>query len=289
MTQPRTHYAARPSDDGLTIAFCNMLTPRATRDLNLVTCRLCKKKLEALPFTPDLPAWVPPPPGPAKIGRRNLSTADQRAIEDSKRGGKSRPLFRTMHDALRSWAQVQLDGYASGSVSGSYEALGTMGTLIQSAARGSSSTIRQADVKAEVDKVLAHAFGAWESTHADSLFSEADARSLFLAMEVGRPVIQKVRHRSGDREWIAENERAWHPVTATEIAGETGVSIGVIGSLRKWCRRRVRVELMARGLLGVPPRPVTAEDEENHGRRIAHWVRERHAVDVRRGELEVRG
>ena len=139
MGKTKTHYADRDTKVG-TLSLCGMLAKAATRDREAVTCRLCLGRLSELPFAPsemteDEP-WSPPPEMVARVGARHLSDSDHQAIDESIAGEKKRPLFASMGRALEALMVARVDGYSGGSVSGSYEALGSLGTLIQHERRG---------------------------------------------------------------------------------------------------------------------------------------------------------
>ena len=289
--QPRTHYANHSEGD-LAQGLCGILAALATRDVAEVTCRMCLKRLAELPFAPaeltEVEPWTPPPAMAARIGARNLTPADQRAIDESRSGSKVRPEFRSMGDALTQWATVFVDGYAQSSASAGCERLGIVGAMIQTSGRGTTATIRQADVVVQVGLMLDHVFSSWAAEHADHALSAKDARSCWLSMEVGLPMSITTQLRSGEREWTVTEDRAWNPLKASEIAAETGLRVAVLGNLRKWARRRMTVEMVARGLLAEPLRPVTCESEERAEQRVARWRRGMRAIDNRRNQLKDR-
>ncbi len=119
---PRTHYADKNSPCGLTIALCGQLTPNATQSLETVTCKVCLRRLEALPLAPseltDTP-WVPPPSKPAKPGQSELTPYARKAIAESKAGGRERTTFANVDQALELYATACVDGYSGGSAAGS--------------------------------------------------------------------------------------------------------------------------------------------------------------------------
>lgn len=291
----RTHYADRVSADGLTIALCRQLTPSATRDHDAVTCRVCLRMLAAVPFAPaelvEAEPWTPPLPKTATLGARDLSPEDERAIRESIAGERQRPVFGSLGQALEALCTVLVDGYASGSAAGSCEALGTMGTMIQTGARGSSTTTRQAESVAEVSIALRCAFSTWRDDHAASrhlsLLSTGEAVSAYLCMVVGLPMTDKSeRSAGGDRVFKPKRGlRAWSPVSEGDVLEAYGLKVG---GLKKWANRRVLVEMWARGLLAIPARPETTANADDDDRRMSRYVRDLDAVAVRRGELELR-
>ncbi len=284
MGKTKTHYADRDTKVG-TLSLCGMLAKAATRDREAVTCRLCLGRLSELPFAPsemteDEP-WSPPPEMVARVGARHLSDSDHQAIDESIAGEKKRPLFASMGRALEALMVARVDGYSGGSVSGSYEALGSLGTLIQHERRGSSSTTRQAESVAEVDRSLACVFDRWAGD-----MPRREAEAAFLLMEVGRPIVDRSERRAGERVYRPRGGmRAWTPMTANELAGPLGVAVPVVGGLRKWARRRLKAELVARGLVAPPMRPVVSEDPDRYDERLRRWTSEMRAIETREREL----
>ena len=286
MRTPRQHYADRNSPCGLTIALCGQLTPNATQDQDTVTCKVCLRRLAALPFAPseltDTP-WTPPPPKTAQPGQSELSPLARKVIADSIAGRHDRPTFGSMDKALELYAACCVDGYAGGSAAGSYEALGAMGTMIQTDGRGSSTTTRQAEEVAQVSKVLEHAFSTWEREHPYAEMGKREALAAYLLMRVGLPVLDKSKRNAGIREFRPKGGlRAWAPLKATAVheASASRVSVKELGTLKKWANRRIDVEMVARGLVSQPRRPDTQDE-----RRFAQYARRLRAVELRRAEL----
>ena len=287
---PRQHFAVRNSPCGLTVALCGHLTPNATQDREAVTCRLCIRELKASPIPPEVLAptpWVPPPPKRAEMGQRFLTPHAQRCIEESRAGERKRYTFSSLDDALKQYAAVKVDGYASGSASAGHEALGVMGCRVQSDTRGSSKTTRQAEDIADVSRCIAYALSFWSETHPQSSLSMSDVENLFLLLQVGKPMKDRAKRKAGKRVYVPKGGlRAWTPMSIEDAAHETGLTEKMVRALRTWCRKRISVELMARdGLLKKQAAPVFDGDEDRHDRRMAAWLQEHGAVTSRREEL----
>ena len=283
----RQHYADRNLANGLVLALCGQM-PRpedATQTKDTVTCKVCLRRLAALPFAPseltDEP-WVAPEPRVVQPGQRDLSVNARKAIADSIAGRHDRPTFGSMDKALELYAACCVDGYAGGSAAGSYEALGAMGTMIQTDGRGSSATTRQAEAVAQVSKVLEHAFSTWEREHPYAEMGKREALAAYLLMRVGLPVLDKSKRHAGLREFRPKGGlRAWAPLKATAVHEASGVAVKELGTLKKWANRRIDVEMVARGLVSQPRRPDTQDE-----RRFAQYARRLKAVELRRAELE---
>lgn len=243
MTRPRTHYAAQDAaETGLTVALCGQM-PRsrdATRDELRVTCRRCLAVLARRPPGPPLaaPAWTPPPPRES-----TSSTWDERLrpiaeAEVPSRGPTYRHPFGGLHRALQLWATVRVDGYTARSTAGALAEIGRMGAIVQTSGRGDPRSLRDADLVAQVDAAIEDAFRGWPDT---AVLDAAQARAATLACLVGEPGTVDVR---ADR-----RTRAFVPLAPSEAAARLGVSTQAVAGAMRTARRRLTVELAARGLV----------------------------------------
>lgn len=288
---PKVHYARKNVVvDGETrvLTLCGKTLRTATRDIHEVTCKQCESLWAVLggsieEYHEETP-WTPPPPRPVKRGAHEMSEEDAQAIEDSVRGYRERASFTSLGAALTSLVQLQVDGHSAPSVSGTYESLGAMGTLIQTSGRSDAASTRNAERAAEVERAIRYALRNWTN----EALSRSDARALLLAMEVGMPFDHDTKRRSGIREW-SRSERGWVPLKAKEIADHVGHLNEVqVGKLKARIRRLVIVEMAARGLLPLPARPRRTNDEVRDDRATARYVQTWQAIETRRGELEQR-
>lgn len=285
--QPRTHFALKNSDCGLTVALCGHLTPKATQDRDAITCRLCLRELDASPIPPEVLApepWVAPPERVVQHGQRRLTDNALKAIEESKSGKRQRFEFTSIGKAFEDYCAVCVDGHPSGSASASCETLGLMGVIVQTSGRSDSITTRSAERVAQAALILDHVFEPWERTHPYAELDKAQAIGAWLLMTVGLPDLDRSKRHAGLREYRPKGGlRAWVPVKASALVEGTKVAMSELVSLRKWANKRVSVEMIARGLLAEPLRP--AWDEERGDQRMTMWIRKMDAVAARRAEL----
>lgn len=297
-TKPRrTHYARETSGD-VVFGQCNALATFWTRERDAVNCARCKarlKTIDALPFVVEPTPWTPPPPERAEPGQRDLDAIATRAIAESKAGERSGPTFHSLDDALKRYAAVRHDGYASGSASAGHEALATHGCRVQSEGRKVSSTTKQAEGVAEVSRCLSYALNLWAAAFPTTAkdagalceLTPAKVETLFLLMEVGKPLRDRAKRKAGKREYVPKGGvRSWTPMTPDDIAEETALTAKDARKLRKWCKQHTEAEMMYRGLLREPGRP-RSEDPERQASRERHWLWRQDYIEARRQQREV--
>lgn len=238
MSAPRVHRYDSDTSYGAFKALCGAEhgeSSRFTRDNAEVTCKLCQRRLAAIPYAPgDLKVEAELRPylyvDDRGFPRRTRPPTHAEAFPEKHR--KARTLFSSLAQALHHYASIKVDGYTSKSVAGAHEKLGRVGAMVQTSGRSIPRAQQEAESAAEVEKSL-----RWAAAHVCEC-DESTAIAVLILDQIGKPSAHsKSRFTPFSRERLEEE----FEMSAYEIRA-------VIGEMVRW----TRVDLSARGLLPEP-------------------------------------